>query len=133
MVAGKLADEKQELPENKNRDSLWKITADFFQIFCIAEQIFKHTETYFNNIDDQLITKAVLEDTGVLANFSMLKSNVNYADKEVTKNTLEDLIHLCTKTTTFSLVRSKMDAHKLLIHYFRKTKPGHLNISQKIM
>ena len=92
MVAGKLADENQELPENKNRDSLWKITADVFQIFCIAEQIFKHTETYFNNIDYQLITKAVLEDTGVLANFSMLKSNVNYADKEVTKNTLEDLI-----------------------------------------
>ena len=29
--------------------------------------------------------KAVLEDTGMLANFSKLKSNTNYADNEITK------------------------------------------------
>ena len=79
----------------------------------------KHTETCSNKIDGQLITKAVLEDTGVLANFSKLKSNINYADNEITKNILEDLIHLYINTRTFSLVRSKMDAHKLLL---RKNK-----------
>ena len=37
---------------------------------CIAQQIIKkHTETCSNKIDGQLITKAVLEDTGMLANF----------------------------------------------------------------
>ena len=131
MAAGKLGDEKQELREHKlvntkNRGGLWKVTAKVFEIFCIAEQIFKkHTEACSNKIDGQLITKAVLEDTGVLANFS--KSNINYADNEITKNILDGLIHLYIKTRTFSLVRSKMDAHKLLL---RKTKPGQ---NQKIM
>ena len=52
LAAGKLGDEKQELPEHKlvntkNRGGLWKVTAEDFEIFCIAEQIFKkHTETY---------------------------------------------------------------------------------------
>ena len=125
LAACKLGDEMQELPEHKlvntkNRGGLWKVTAEVFEIFCIAEQIFKkHTETSSNKVDGQLITKAVLEDTGVLANFSKLKSNMNHADNEITKNVLEDLIHLYIKTRTFSLVRSKMDAHKLLL---RKNK-----------
>ena len=79
----------------KNRDGLWKVTAGVFGIFCIAEQIFKnHTETFSNKIDGQLTTKAVLEDKSVMAKFSKLKSNINYADNEITKNILEDLIHL---------------------------------------
>ena len=129
MAAGKLGDEKQELPEHKlvnskNKGGLQKVTAEFFEICCIAEQIFKkYTETCSNKIDGQLITKAVLEDTGVLANFSKLKSNINYADNEITENILEDLIHLYRKTRTFSLVRNKMDAHK--------TKPGHLEHESK--
>ena len=100
MAAGKLGDEKQELLEHKlvntkNRGGLWKVTAEVFEIFCIAEQIFKkHTETSSNKVDGQLITKAVLEDTGVLANFSKLKSNMNHADNEITKKVLEDFIHL---------------------------------------
>ena len=75
LAAGKLGDEKQELPEHKlvstkNRGGLWKVTAEVFEIFCIAEQIFKkHTETYSNKIDGQLITKPVLEGKGVLGNF----------------------------------------------------------------
>ena len=134
MAAGKLGDEKQELLEHKlvntkNRGGLWKVTAEVFEIFCIAEQIFKkHTETSSNKVDGQLITKAVLEDTGVLANFSKLKSNMNHADNEITKNVLEDLIHLYIKTRTFSLVRSKMDAHKLLL---RKNKARSLRTEIK--
>ena len=103
LAVGKLGDELQELPEpklvnTKNRGGLWKVTAEVFEIFCIAEQIFKkHTETSSNKVDGQLITKAVLEDTGKLANFSKLKSNMNHAANEITKNVLEDLIHLtCT-------------------------------------
>ena len=111
----------------KNRGGLWKVTAEVFEIFCIAEQIFKkHTETCSHKIDGQLITKAVLEDTGVLANFSKLKSNINYAQNEITKNI--DLIHLYIKTRTFSLVRSKMDAHKLLL---RKNKARSLRAGIK--
>ena len=68
-----------------------------------------------NRIDGQLITKAVLEDTGVLGNFSKLKGSINYADNEIKKNILEDLIHLYIKARTFSLIRIKMDAHKLLL------------------
>ena len=134
LAAGKLGDEKEELPEHKlvntkNRGGLWKVTAEVFEIFCISEQMFKkHTETCSNKIDGQLITKAVLEDTGVLANFSKLKSNINYADNEITKNILEDLIHLYIKTKTFSLVRSKMDAHKLLL---RKNKASSLRTGIK--
>ena len=134
LAAGKLGDEKQELREHKlvntkNRDALWKVTAEVFEIFCIAEQMFKkHTDTYSNKIDGQLITKAVLEDTGVLANFSKLKSNIDYADNEITKNILEDLIHLYIKTRTFSLVRSKMDDHKLLL---RKNKARSLRTGIK--
>ena len=134
LAAGKLGDEKHKLPEHKlvntkNRGGLWKVTAEVFEIFCIAEQIFKkHTETCSHKIDGQLITKAVLEDTGVLANFSKLKSNINYAQNEITKNILEDLIHLYIKTRTFSLVRSKMDAHKLLL---RKNKARSLRAGIK--
>ena len=120
MAAGKLGDEKQKLPENKllntkNRGSLWKVSAEVSEIFCKAEQIFKkHTETCSNKIDGQLLTKALPEDTGVLANFSKLKSNINYAYSEIAKDIREDLIYLYIKTRKFSLVRSKMDAHKLL-------------------
>ena len=57
----------------------------------------------------------------MLANFSKLKSNINHADNEITKIVLEDLIHLYIKTRTFALVRSKMDAHKLLLLQ-KKTK-----------
>ena len=46
LAAGKLGDEKLELAEHKlvntkNRGGLWKVTAEVFEIFCIAEQIFK--------------------------------------------------------------------------------------------
>ena len=48
----------------KDRGGLWKVTAEFFEIFCIAEQVFKkHTETCSNKIDGQLITKEVLEES----------------------------------------------------------------------
>ena len=97
-----------------------KVAADVFETLIIAKQIFKkHRETCSNKTDGQVITKAVLVDTGVLAIFSKLKSNVIHADNEITKNILEDLIHLYIMTRTFSLVRSKMDAHKLLL---RKNK-----------
>ena len=52
LAAGKLDDEKQDLPEHKlvnikNRGSLWKVTAEVFDIFYIAAQIFKkHTEKH---------------------------------------------------------------------------------------
>ena len=97
-----------------------------FEIFCITEQIFKSTQKHalINKIDGQLITKAVLEDTSVLADFSKLRTNINYADNEITNNILEDLIHLYIKTRTFALVRSKMDAQKLLLN--GKAKSGHL-------
>ena len=86
----------------KNKGCLWKITAEVFESFCVAEQIFKkHTETCSNKIDGQLISKAVLEDTVVFENFLKLKSNINHADKEITKNILEGLIHLYIKTKTF--------------------------------
>ena len=100
----------------KSRGCVWKGYSGRFRYSCIAEQIFKnHTETSSNKIDGQLITKAVLEDTGVLANFSKFKSNIDHADDEITKNILEDFIHLYKKTSTFSLVRSKIDAHRLLL------------------
>ena len=76
LAAGKLGYEKQELFEydlvnTKNREGLRKVTDEAFGIFCIVEQIFKkHTETCSNKTDGQLITKVVLEDTGVLTNFS---------------------------------------------------------------
>ena len=105
MAAGKLGDEKQELPEHelvdaKNRGDLRKVTAKVFEIFCITKQTFKkNTKTWSNKTDGKLIMetvledtgmlanfwKAVLEDTGMLANFSKLKSNTNYADNEITK------------------------------------------------
>ena len=42
LAAGKLYDEKQELPERKlvntkNRGGLWKVTAEVSETFCIAE------------------------------------------------------------------------------------------------
>ena len=121
MAAGKLGDNKQELPEHKvmntkNRVGLWKVTAEVFETFCTATHMFKkHTETCSNKTDGQLITKAVLEDTSVLANVSKLKSSINHADNEITKNILEDFVHLYIKIRTFTLVRSKMEAHKLLL------------------
>ena len=100
----------------KNRGGLWKVTAEVFEIFCMAEQIFKkYKETCSNKIDGQLITKAVLKDARALVNFSKLTSNINNADNEITLNILEELIHLYIKTRTFLLVRSKMDTHKLLL------------------
>ena len=69
LAAGKLGDEKQELLEHKlvntkDRGGLWKVTVKLLRSFCTAEQIFKkHTETCFNKIDDQFITKAVLVES----------------------------------------------------------------------
>ena len=62
---------EHKLVKTKNRrGSLWKGTAEVFEVFCIAGQIFKkHTETPANKTDGQLITKEVIEDTVVLANF----------------------------------------------------------------
>ena len=40
----------------------------------------KNTKRYFNKIDSQLITKVVQGGTGEPANFSKLKSNMNYAE-----------------------------------------------------
>ena len=42
LAAGKLCDEKQELPERKlvntkNRGGLWKVSAEVSEIFCVAE------------------------------------------------------------------------------------------------
>ena len=74
LVAGKLGNEKQELPEHspvysKNGVGLWKVTDKVFEILCIAEQIFKtHTQLCSNKIDSKLITVAEIEYTGVLAN-----------------------------------------------------------------
>ena len=101
----------------KNMGGLWKVYGKlqpkFLRIFCITEQIFKkHTETCSNKIDGKLITKAVLEDTGVLGNFSKLNRNINYVGSEITKKFLEDLIYMYIKTKQFSLVRSKVDAQK---------------------
>ena len=107
---------EHKLVNVKKRGGLWKFTAEVFEIFCIAEQIFKkQTETCSNKIDGQLITKAVLEDTGVLANISKLKSYTNYDDNEITKDIEEELIHLYIKNRIFSLVRGKTDALKLLL------------------
>ena len=62
---------EHKLVNTKNRrESLWKGTAEVFEVFCIAGQIFKkHTETPANKTDGQLITKEVIEGTVVLANF----------------------------------------------------------------
>ena len=54
------------------------------------------SKTCSNKINGQLITKAVLENTGVVVNVSKLKSNWDYADHEITKNILEDLWKICT-------------------------------------
>ena len=75
LAAGKLGDEKQELPEHKlvntkNRGGLWKVTAEVFEIFCIAEEMFKNTQKHvLIKLMVSSLTKAVLEDTGVLVNF----------------------------------------------------------------
>ena len=47
--------------------------------------------------------------------FSKLKSNTDYDDSEVTRNFLENLIHLYIKNRTFLLFTSKMDAQKFLL------------------
>ena len=62
---------EHKLVNTKNRrGSLWKGTAEVFEVFCIAGQMFKkHTETPANKTDGQLITKEVIEGTVVLANF----------------------------------------------------------------
>ena len=134
LAAGKLGDNKQELPEHKlmntkNRVGLWKVTAEVFEIFCPAKHMVKkHTETCSNQTDGQLITKAVLEDTSVLANFSKLKSRINHADNEITKNILEDFIHLYIKIRTFTLVRIKWT---LTNYCFGQSNPCHLKKESK--
>ena len=72
----------------KNKGGLWKVPAEVFEVFCIAEQILKkkQTETCSNKYG-QLIGKAVLEETDELANFPKLKN-------EIIKQFLEELIHL---------------------------------------
>ena len=61
--------------------------------------------------------KAVVDNAGVLANLSKLKSNINYVDNEITKLFLQ----LKVKWLPTS-------------YCFGKTKPGHLSDrNQKIM
>ena len=73
LAAGEIGVKKQELLERKlvnakNRDGQWKVTAEVFETFRIAEQIFKRpTETCSREINGKHITEAVL------ANFSKFK------------------------------------------------------------
>ena len=51
LAASKLGEEKQELAEHKlvntkSMDCLWKVTAEVFEVFCIAEQIFKKKQKH---------------------------------------------------------------------------------------
>ena len=83
-----------------------------FEIFCVAEGKFREqTANFANKIDGHLITKSVIEDANVLANFSKLKEKV--IDKEIGKNFLEDIIYFYVKTRTFSLVKIQTDSYKL--------------------
>ena len=61
-------------------------------------------------------------------NFSKLKININYTENDITESILEDLLHLYVKTRTFSLVKSKMDSHKLSL---RKNKARSLTAAIK--
>lgn len=102
----------------KNKGGLWKVAVEAFEIFGIAELILKkYTGTCSNKTEDPIITKVVVEDTGVLVNFSKLRSNINYANNEITKNIIQDLLHPYIKTRTFAPVRSNANAHKL---FFQK-------------
>ena len=73
-----------------------RLQLKFLRFFVqLSRYLTNHTETCSNKIDGQLITKAVLEDTGVLANFSKLKSNINCADNEIT-NIFWKISFICT-------------------------------------
>ena len=68
----------------------------------------KCTEACSNKLDGKFIIKAVVDNAGVLANLSKLKSNINYVDNEITK-----LFH-------------QLKVKWLPTSYcFEKTKPGH--------
>ena len=106
----------------KSRVGLWKITAEVFENFCITAKIFKkHTERCSNQIDGKLITKAVLEDAGVLGNFSKLNSNINYVGNEIAKNFLKASIICANRSDSFHLLEVKWVPIS-----FGRSKPGHL-------
>ena len=98
-----------QISECKKQGWSINIYSRVFKIFCISEEICKKLTETSNKIDGKLISKAVLEDTEALGNLTMFKSHISYADIEVTKD------HLYIKTSTLSLVKSKMNAHKLLL------------------
>lgn len=102
-----------QISECKKQGWSINIYSRVFKIFCISEEICKKLTETSNKIDGKLVSKTVLEDTGALENLSKFKSHINYADIEVTKD------HLYIKTRTFSLVKSRMDAHKLLLWKYK--------------
>ena len=104
MTDGKLGDEKQELPEHKvvqaiNLGGLWKITAEEFEIFCIAEKIFKKKQNRQKHVlikYGHLIGRTVLEETSELASFLNLKDHKIFSGRAHSPVD-KDIIAECTK------------------------------------
>ena len=119
LLAGQSQD-TNDLPEHKlvntrNRSGLWKVTSDVINIFILAEATFQSvTKKCVNKIDSKEIVNYLRTNSGILSTYSKIRSQASLVvRKEVAMNLLEDLLMLYVRTRTFSLVKDKLQLHKM--------------------
>ena len=99
----------------KDRGGLWNVTPEVYFIFSQVETLFLQATTTF---DKQTVGKKMVsqpfENPSVLSNFNKVRNqSAEKVSKEIALNLLDHLITLYIRVRTFSLVKEKLEMHKI--------------------
>ena len=107
--------ENDVLIRAKDRGGLWNVTCEVYEIFSQVETTFRQsTSSFGHKIDSKRMVSQLLKNPSVLLNFNKVRSqSVEKVSKEIALNLLEHLIMLYIRVRTFSLVKDKIELHKI--------------------
>ena len=91
------------------------MTCEVYEIFSQVETTFRQsTSSFGHKIDSKRMVSQLLKNPSVLLNFNKVRSqSVEKVSKEIALNLLEHLIMLYIRVRTFSLVKDKIELHKI--------------------
>lgn len=119
LIVGKQsADESCEsdvLIKAKDRGGLWSVTPEVHAIFTEVETSFRESTANFGRqIDSKKMVSKLMENSYILCNFNKLRNiSAEKVEKEIALNLLDHLITLYIRVRTFSLVKDKIELHKI--------------------